>query len=207
MRLFWRLGRIVLRPVLKLIFGVKVEGLEHLAMWENGLIVANHLSYFDPPLIGVLMKREINFLAKAELFKIPVLSALIKKFNAYPIKRGVVDRAGLQTVMRALQTGKSFLVFPEGSRKNFTAKGGVGKIIHELNTDILPICIENSNRIFACMLRRCRVKIFIGEPLTAAAVKSNAEGTEAYRQAAQRILQRINELPAEFMEEGAKSDS
>src|SRR5262245_29102686 len=98
---------------------------------HGGLIVAsNHISFFDPPLVGSSSPRELYFLAKEELFQTPVLGPLITALRSIPIRRGVADMSGLSRAIDVLKRGEGLLLFPEGSRMKdgelHPARPGVG---------------------------------------------------------------------------------
>ena len=80
------------------------------------LLVANTVSVLDPPLIGGMIRRRLSFLAKAELFEVPVLGGLIRRLGAQPLRREGPDAGALRTALRVLKSGGALLVFPEGTR-------------------------------------------------------------------------------------------
>src|SRR5262249_33220638 len=90
-----------------------VRGRQHGAR-NGGLIVAsNHISFWDPPMVGASLPREVHFLAKEELFRTPGLGLLIRSLNAIPIRRGVADLSGLSRALEVLKAGDALLMFPE----------------------------------------------------------------------------------------------
>jgi len=134
---------------------------------EGGLIVAaNHVSFWDPPLIGSLIPRETYFLAKQELFDTPGLGALIRSLNAIPIRRGAADLRGLARAIEALRKGDTLLLFPEGSRMQdgelHPARPGVGLLAVNADVPIAPCFISGSNVPRRWWFRRERVRITFG---------------------------------------------
>jgi len=97
-------------------FGLRVRGAEHVPSSGPALIVSNHQSILDPPLIGGATRRQIYFLAKAELFRIPVFGWLMRALHARPVRREGPDSRALRTAALLLEEGKALLVFPEGTR-------------------------------------------------------------------------------------------
>lgn len=77
---------------------------------------SNHISNLDPPTVGILLKRKVHFMAKAELFNVPVLGPLIGKLGAFPVKRGGVSKESIKLALNILRDGKVMGIFPEGSR-------------------------------------------------------------------------------------------
>lgn len=134
---------------------------------EGGLIVAsNHISFWDPPLVGSACPRELHYLAKDELFRAPVLGSLIRAFNAIPIRRGMADLAGLSRAIDVVRSGGALLLFPEGTRMRdgelHPARPGVGMIAVNADAPIVPCYISGSNRPGRWWWRGARVRIAFG---------------------------------------------
>jgi 1-acyl-sn-glycerol-3-phosphate acyltransferase len=132
------------------------------------VVAANHISFWDPPLIGSALPREMFFLAKEELFKTAVLGALIRSVHAIPIRRGVADLSGMSRAMEKLRGGAGLLMFPEGTRMKdgelHPARPGVGMLAVNADVPILPCYISGSNRPRSWWTRRTRVRIWFGPP-------------------------------------------
>src|SRR5262245_27234110 len=112
MRAYYSACRSLARMLLGVLTGCQVTGVDQLPR-EGGLVVAaNHISFWDPPLIGSVIAREVHFLAKEELFETPVLGPLIRSVKAIPIRRGAADLVGLTRAIDALQRGGCVLLFP-----------------------------------------------------------------------------------------------
>ena len=147
-----------------------------LARWEvkgrdrvpqtGGLIVAsNHISFWDPPMVGAALPREAHYLAKEELFAGP-LGPLIRSVNAIPIRRGVADMSGMARAIASLKAGGALLMFPEGSRMRdgelHPARPGVGMMAVHADVPVVPCYISGSNRPRQWMLGGTRVRIWFG---------------------------------------------
>src|SRR5438034_3959246 len=100
---------------LRTLFRLESTGRENIPATGPVLLVANHSSLLDPPVIGGAAGRQLTFLAKAELFEIPGFGGLIRRLNARPIRREGVDPGALRTAMRALADGQAVLIFPDGT--------------------------------------------------------------------------------------------
>ena len=98
------------------LFRVRVEGRHHIPQSGALILASNHCSYVDPVIIGVAAGRELWYLAKAELFPIPLLGNLIHKLHAMPVDRSRGDRSAFLAWTRILQAGNPVLIFPEGTR-------------------------------------------------------------------------------------------
>lgn len=84
-------------PVFRIFFRGKITGISNLPKTGGVVVVSNHGSNLDPPILGHALRRPIAFMAKAELFKIPILSSVISSCGAYPVSRGAGDREALRT--------------------------------------------------------------------------------------------------------------
>lgn len=168
MRLYTFL-RAALRLFTHLICRYRVYGLEHVP--ENGplLIVANHLSWYDPILLGVALHRRVWFFTKAELFRWPVLGAACRATGQIPVRRGESDRAALEKGLAYLHEGKALGIFPEGTVERravmIPALTGVAMLAMRSGTTVLPIAHTGTRKV----LRSPRwwfprVTITIGEP-------------------------------------------
>jgi 1-acyl-sn-glycerol-3-phosphate acyltransferase len=158
--------RSAISGAMKILTGWEIRGREHVPL-EGGLIVAsNHISFWDPPLVGAAAKRELHFLAKEELFRTPLLGPLIRAYNAIPIRRGMADLRGLSRAIDVLKGGGALMVFPEGSRMKdgqlHPARPGVGLLAVSGNATIVPAFVSGSNRPRRWMLRRGKVRIWFG---------------------------------------------
>jgi 1-acyl-sn-glycerol-3-phosphate acyltransferase len=147
-----------------------VRGRENIPL-EGGLIVAsNHISWWDPPLVGTALPREASFLAKEELFRNPLLGRMFRTLNAIPIRRGVADLSGLARALEVLKSGRTLLMFPEGSRMKdgelHPARPGLGMIAVNAGVPIVPCYISGSNRPGKWWRRAAAVRIWFGAPWT-----------------------------------------
>ena len=158
----------VVRAACRLVTGWEVAGRDRVPS-QGGLIVAsNHISFWDPPIVGAAIPREAHFLAKEELFSNPAFGWLIKSFNAIPIRRGMVDLQGLGRATETLRRGGVLLLFPEGSRMRdgqlHPARPGVSIMAHAADVPIVPCYISGSDHPGGWITRRSRVRISFGAP-------------------------------------------
>jgi 1-acyl-sn-glycerol-3-phosphate acyltransferase len=170
MSLHYSASRFLLGGFVGALSGWEVRGREHIPP-HGGLIVAsNHISFWDPPLVGTAVVRELHFLAKEELFRVPVLGPLIRSLNAIPIRRGVADLSGLAKAMDVLRAGRALLMFPEGTRARDgelkAARPGVGMLAVATDACIVPAYISGSNEPGKWLFRRVRVRVSFGPART-----------------------------------------
>jgi 1-acyl-sn-glycerol-3-phosphate acyltransferase len=185
------------RQFMKAFWRLEIINKERLGNIGNCIIAANHISAFDPPFIGSIIPTEIHYLTKAELFKNKLFGAFLLSVNCIPIKRGRIDKKAITMVRMVLRKNHSILIFPEGTRKSTNVKSGIGKFAIEMKKDIVPIYIENSTDFWSCFLGKKRLKIVIGEKITAESFSEMESSKENYRQLAQEVMDKINELKNE----------
>ena len=138
-------------PIYKLLFKGHLIGRDNIPQKDSFIMVSNHGSLLDPPLLGHALGRNISFMAKAELFKIPLLGFIIKACGAYPVKRGIVDKNTIKTACKKLSKDNSIGIFIDGTRqKNGRVnkpKQGAALLAFKNQKLLLPVAIVNSHRL------------------------------------------------------------
>ncbi|MCO7127046.1 1-acyl-sn-glycerol-3-phosphate acyltransferase [Sporolactobacillus shoreicorticis] len=163
-------GKPIVKLFYQLTFKIQVIGLENVPGQGGVLICSNHLSNFDPPMVGVSLSRPLSFVAKSELFDIPGFGRLLSHLNAFPIRRGTGDRGALRLAIKLIREGHALLIFPEGHRNLEHApmkKGLSGAGFFALQTDavVLPCAIIGNYRF------RSTMKIIFGKPINTKEMK------------------------------------
>jgi len=161
----YNFGKNLFKIIFTVFYRVRVEGRENIPQTGGVIIAPNHISFFDPPLAGSMMKRPLKFMAKQELFDKPVLGFIIKRTNAFPVRRGVMDIHAMRSAFQILKDGHALLVFPEGRRSKEGVLGeahsGAGMIACNAQVPLIPTRIENTNK----MSRFKKIVIKYGKPL------------------------------------------
>ena len=164
--------RLIAVALMRLLFRMESSGRENVPTRGPVLLVANHSSVLDPPLVGGSAGRQLTFLAKAELFEIPLFGALIRRLNARPIRREGADPGALRTAMRVLEEGGALLIFPEGTRGDEgvirPAKAGAGMLAVLSGVAVVPVYVSGSGRAWPRgrrFPRPAKVTVTFGEPL------------------------------------------
>jgi 1-acyl-sn-glycerol-3-phosphate acyltransferase len=164
------------------------------------LLASNHSSLLDPPLIGSVLPRELDYMAKTELFRIPALGGLIKRLNAHPVDRSGSDSAALRLALRLLGDGRAVLVFPEGTRSTDgrlgPAHAGAGMLAALSGAPVLPVYIQGSDRALprgAAVPRPVRVTVRFGAPIRFA----RERGRSRYQEVSDEIMAAIGRLKTE----------
>ncbi len=191
--------------VFRLVYRVHPHNTEVIPEKGACIIAPNHTSALDCVIIAVSSPRQVFFMAKAELFKIPVLSWLIRALGAFPVKRKEGDVGAVKKSILLLKNGNALCMFPQGTRCPYVElestkdkiKWGVGMISEKSGADIIPVYIKTkSNKL---KLFR-RTDVYYGAPLSPAEF-SGFEGREKYAQASSLVFDRICELKNASAEE------
>lgn len=169
----------------RLFMGLRVEGHANIPRVGRLIIASNHISNWDPPVLGVAvaLRREVFYLAKEELFKANrFYSLLLTKYNAIPIKRQTIDRTSIRISSFHLKRGRTIVIFPEGKRNKKPEKGflkplpGVGYLALKTGTPIIPTYIEHTAASMGALLKRKkRVLVRFGEKIETGALAREKE--------------------------------
>jgi 1-acyl-sn-glycerol-3-phosphate acyltransferase len=155
------------RRIMMTVWRLKVSGLEHVPARGPVIIAGNHISFIDPPLVGwaALPKRSLRYLAKMELFRIPILGWFLRNVGAIALDRSRADVAAVRTALEVLGRGRCLLVFPEGTRSKdgrpLRPRSGVGFLAGKSGAPVIPARVVNTDRLLS--LRPLEVRF--GEPL------------------------------------------
>ncbi len=129
----------------------KIEGLENFPEQGHVIVIANHVSYWDPVVIAASLPRQVFFMAKKELFSIPVLGLLLKSWGAFPVERGRPDRDAIKHSLKLLGQGKVVGIFPEGARSKIGSllppTAGTAYLAVRAGVPVCPVALLGTNRI------------------------------------------------------------
>lgn len=130
------------------LYRVRCEGRQNWPTNGGGLVCSNHQSYFDPPLVGMTCPRQLNYLARDTLFKVPVLKQVITFLDTIPIDREGSGLAGLKETMKRLRAGELVLIFPEGTRTHdgelLPLKPGFCSVARRSRVPLIPVGIDGA---------------------------------------------------------------
>jgi len=149
-RIGWQLCRFLFFTLRK----ARARGLENIPPDGAFIAAPNHASYIDPPLVGASCNFALNYMAKKELFSVPVLGWILPKINVFPVERTSSDIGAVRTALKILSDGKPLLLFPEGTRGKSrkilkTPKLGVGYFASRANVPVLPVRVVNTDSFFS----------------------------------------------------------
>ena len=193
-----------LKPVavalMRLLFRLEVHGREQVPAAGPLLLVSNHVSLLDPPIVGGASPRDLHFMAKEELFAIPLLGWLIKRLNARPVKRDGSDSRALKTALHLLREGRALLVFPEGTRgvegRLGEGKPGAGMLAVMSGAPVVPVHVSGSGRALPAgrvVPRPAKVRVRFGHPLHFKGA-GGEERKERYREVTREMMRAIAQL-------------
>ena len=189
----YHVARLASRLIHGLLFGLRTNGAERQPRGAF-LLASNHKSYLDPPLLGAATPGPIGFLAKEELFRVPLLGAVIRILGATSIRRGAADRRGLEEALRRLAHGIPLVVFPEGTRIPGRSLGephpGIALLARRAGVPVVPARICGSDHPWRALVRRPPVRVLYGAPLA----PPPAGGTAAARDFARSVMAAIAAL-------------
>lgn len=171
---YWLLRTLLVNPLFRLAFHGQVEGRPPAYRSGPYVVVANHGSDLDPPVLSCAMGRPVAFMAKQELFRVPVLAPLIRGLGAVPVRRGHVDRRALDHCLAQLQRGWLVGVFLDGTRRATgmveRPRHGAALLAQRSGCPLLPVAILNSHRALSrgsMGLQLAPITIRIGAPIPA----------------------------------------
>jgi 1-acyl-sn-glycerol-3-phosphate acyltransferase len=198
MRFHYRAAVAMINLLVGILRGMEKQGGENIPTQGAVLIAANHIAYFDPPLIGSASPRELYYMAKEELFENSLFGWLISKFNAFPISRGSFDREGIKRATEVLRKGNALLVFPEGTRSKDgnlkEPKLGVAKLALETGAPVVPAYIDYSGSWLKAFFQRQKIKIKFGSPIKPEEFDGIPKSKEGYLNITRQIFEKIREL-------------
>ncbi|MDP3047250.1 MAG: lysophospholipid acyltransferase family protein [Chloroflexota bacterium] len=175
--MFYRFANLVLRLFFYLLTRLEITGRDNVPPTGSLMVVLNHVSFLDPPLLGVGIPRRIWWMSKIENWNNPIMGVVLTLYGAFPVQRGEVDRKALVHAMDILRTGGALGIAPEGTRSRSgilaRAKPGAARLALQTDATILPVGIVGTERAVQAWrrLRRPVISLHIGKPFKLAAEK------------------------------------
>ncbi len=147
---FYAFARVVVGALIPLIAKLRTEGLENIPKEGPFILASDHISWFDIPLVSVRVPRITHYMAKIELFGVPVLGGILRWLGAFPVRRGEGDREALRTAQRVLHEGHLLIIFPEGHRSGghlIEGKSGTALIALRAEVPVVPVAVYGTEQI------------------------------------------------------------
>ena len=171
--MLYYLGRCLFRLLFQVLGRWQVSGREHCPVTGPVILAPNHISYLDPPASGSGLHRPVHFMAKEELFRIPILGWVLPRVHAFPVRRGTADRAALRRAEQLLAQGEIVVIFPEGTRspdgRLQSPELGIAFVALRSRAPVLPCLLTGTNRMLpgdSPFIRPAKITIHYGQPLT-----------------------------------------
>ncbi len=196
----YKFFKFILTYPLRFLCNMKVRGTENEPTTEQGayLVIANHRTWADPIYLACVLKHgQPHFMAKKELFRIPLLNLLIRALGAYPVNRGGADVGAVKHTIEMLKAGVCVGMFPQGHRYNKVdprktpVKTGAAMIALKAGVPVLPVFIKvkNNKHFFLC-----RKEVIVGKPISIEEMNYNPEAPGEYQRVADYLFERVCEL-------------
>lgn len=172
----YRFCRATASAVLTLLYRLRVQGAEHVPARGGALLIANHASHLDPPLIGVAVKRRsLMYLARSGLFRFAPFAALIRALGAIPLRENEGDLGAMKRAIEELKRGRLVLIFPEGTRSPDGSIGefkrGAWLLIARAKCDVIPVRVDGAydawprSRTLPRLLSASPARVRFGPPI------------------------------------------
>lgn len=202
---FFHPGSAISGWLLRVVGGARVEGLEHVPGHGPFILVANHRSLADPPILGWAVGhpvgRVIHFMAKEEMRRWPIVGWLAERSGVFWVRRGEGDRSAQRAALRLLAEGRPIAIFPEGTRSRDAtlgeAKLGAALLAIRSGAPLLPVGIAGTERLFpgrSRMPHRTRVVVRIGPTFTLEHLPSGRIPRAVLSEGTERVMDEIGRL-------------
>jgi 1-acyl-sn-glycerol-3-phosphate acyltransferase len=171
---FYAFSKAVVGAYLRTVFRMRVRGAELVPRSGPLIVACNHVSYLDPPALGCAMPRPVTYMAKHELFRIPLLGAVITGLNAFPVDRSRGDVGAIKRSVEKLRGGAAIGIFPEGTRNASgvaPAQYGVALLASLSGAPVVPAYVDGT----ADARRLARITVTFGAPIEFRSGKARRE--------------------------------
>jgi len=191
-------ARFLVNLYFTIFYRVELINKENVPERGAALLCSNHVGAMDMFFIGYKIKRLVHYMAKSELFRIPVIGAIIRWLGAFPVNRGKGDVGAMKTVFRLLDEGKIVGIFPEGTRTrgkidvNRKIKPGIALMAIKSDVPIIPVAIKGSYKLFG------KVKVIFGQPFKLDVDKNKKYNKEELAEISKMIMNKIYSLMEEY---------
>ena len=164
----------IVSPTLHLYLRGRTYGAKNVPQRGPLVVVSNHASDFDPPILSSCVGRPVAYMAKKELFEIPILKQAIQVYGAYPVSRGAADRSAIRSALKYLEAGWATGLFLEGTRTQdgriTDPKLGAALVAAKAKAPLLPVSLWGTQHIFkkgSALPRPVPITVRIGEVIDA----------------------------------------
>lgn len=189
----YRIFKNLFKVFLTLLGGMEVKGQEHIPETGPVIVAANHVSNWDPLVLGSALDRQVHFIAKESLFRAPLIGTLMRAWGMIRVKRGRGDREAIVKSLEILEAQQIIGIFIEGSRNRENSEqmqapqSGTAMLAIRSGAPVVPVALINTRHLFQ------RMQVIIGPPLTFGDLHQNTK-KELYQQIGYRIISAIENL-------------
>lgn len=195
LEMLYRFLRCVFYIIYNVFFSAEAYNKENVPKTGGVILAANHLSNWDPMLISCFFKRTVGYMAKQELFDVPIFGPALLHLHSFPVKRGAMDIKALRTAMQKLKAGDCIGVFPEGHRSKTgqlqQGSTGVAFIAAKSGAPVIPVAVFNTNNIFHKGSFFAHIKVAYGEPIYYSGKKVDKQSLQAFTVEIMRQIQNL----------------
>jgi 1-acyl-sn-glycerol-3-phosphate acyltransferase len=201
-RLIYAFARGIVVAVSKMCFGLRSVGAHRVPAEGGALLLGNHASFLDPPVIGAPLRRHLRYMARDTLFRNRLFGWFLHCVNAFPVRRGRPDKDSIRRAVAELASGELLVMFPEGTRSPDGTlqpmKGGFRILVRRAGVPVIPVAVDGSFEAWPRdgTPRPHPVRVAYGRPISAAVIGrlSDEEAAERVRSEILRLLLRLRRL-------------
>jgi 1-acyl-sn-glycerol-3-phosphate acyltransferase len=207
MKTCYAIGWHFFRFVFSFYFRWRVFNPERVPLAGPVILASNHASYIDPPLVGAGVPRQINFLARDSIFRVPILASILRSWEVVPVDRDGGTGRGLKAILDRLARGGAIILFPEGTRSRHgelnPARSGVGLAVIKSSAPVVPARVFGTYAAYGAQMLVPRPRPLIvkyGKPMFFEALRAEAKSCskprlkEIYQEVANEIMAVIASL-------------
>lgn len=169
----FKLARLIPKVYFKVFHRIEFHGRENVPATGPVIIASNHISFYDPIIVGTGVDRDIEFMAWKKLFTIPILRSVIRFFGAFPVELTSADKSAYINAISTLFKNKALIIFPEGERsgdgKVKNLKSGIARLALKTNARIVPVTIVGAYETFSrhrLLPRPGKISVYYHKPIT-----------------------------------------
>lgn len=201
--LFYEATRVAVNWFFTTFYDFSTSGTHNVPLEEGIILATNHVSFYDPPITGLYVHRQLSYFARDNLFK-GFLGKFIRKLNAIPVARDSADIKSLKTIFKILKNKGAIVIFPEGTRsvdgKVAEPKPGTGMVVCKSKAIVVPVRIFGAFEVFGRHKKLPSlggpIHISYGQPIPAGTIDPGKDHPERYLEVSRRIIAAINQLEA-----------
>ena len=156
----------------KLLFRLEIKGRNNIPKAGGFILASNHVSYLDPIILGIACPRELNFMARHDLFTIPFLGTLLRNVRAFPLRRNFADVTSIKQALRRLRQAGGLVLFPTGTRfsegKDNNVQPGIGLMTAKSGVPVVPAFINGTHKAlnrYARFIKPHKIRVYFGRPI------------------------------------------